>query len=181
MSSPALKRQKTSDAPVCSCQNIQAAASGQHLPCLRKFLISSGNSSERFEVIDEALRLVAAHERTDSSTHSRDRDCTGCLKALLDLKTSATTAATRYELKLESHLSLCAREGCIPCLDTLLAHYMQHGHGLDRQHWRAVLESVVSCSHLEAVQAIFRAISCCDEKLQAQLGHDAVQIILQQL
>jgi Ankyrin repeats (3 copies) len=177
MSAPALKRQKTSDAPVCSCEHIQAAARAQHLPCLRKFL--SGNVSERSEIIDEAVRLVAAHERTGSV---QSRDCTGCLRALLDAETSVTAAiTTRYELALESLVSLCAREGCIPCVDALLAHYMKHVHGADSKHWRAVLESILSCSQLEAVQAVFRAVSSCDEKLQAQLGHDAVQIVLKLL
>jgi Ankyrin repeats (3 copies) len=182
MSAPALKRQKTSDAPVCSCDNIQAAARAQHLPCLRKFVASCNLSDiERSEIIDEALRLVTAHKRTGSSTQSRDRDCTGCLRALLDMQMSATAKTATYELVPESLVSLCAREGCTPCLDTLLAHYKKQELGADRQHWRAVLESVLSCSQLEAVQAVFRAVSSHDEKLQAQLGHDAVQIVLKQL
>jgi Ankyrin repeats (3 copies) len=181
MSAPALKRQKTSDDPVCSCKTIQSAARAQHLPCLLKFL-ASPDLSEKSAAIDEALRLVAAHELHGSSV--QPSDCTGCVRALLDIQTSASTTASakRYKPQPEGALSLCAREGCIPCLETLLAHYMQYGCGLDRENWRVVLESAVRCSQLDSIQAIFRASSRAGsgKELQADLGHAAVQMTLEQ-
>jgi hypothetical protein len=173
-SPPASKRQKTSDAPDCtSCDSLDAAASAQHLPCLRKFLSSSGNLSEGRA--GAALDRVAAHDRAPSAL---PRDCTGCIKALLQVETSPPATLKSYKLAV-TPLSLSAAAGCENCVLAVLEHHLQHGKALSYCQWRDAVLRAVGCAHLGVLQKLFTALAISDKARESGLGSVALKFALE--
>eukprot|EP00953_Heterococcus_sp_UTEX-ZZ885_P025369 13788-Heterococcus_DN1.PRE.2 len=137
---------------------------------LRRFLSSPDGLSEGS--VSAVLDRVSAHAKAPSV---QSRDCTGCVKALLQVEATPAAKTKRYAQAV-TPLSLSAAAGRKSCVEALLDYHLQHDNKLSFTQWHDAVLRAVGCVQLGVVQTLFAAIS--DEALKRRVRCAALEFAL---